>query len=133
MNRGVLWYIDFADWSVISPCTETIQMCVNFLVGTCSFTQYVLVQFYGKSEFCKNSGFSLSGSQILSWFWGNILGQEILNLHDPHIQYLLYCKIIPAVQYNGNTLKCCNHDSNSILMDMVHIYQCKLFTTLIIV
>jgi len=23
---------------------------------------------------------------ILSWFWGNILGQEIPNFHDPYIQ-----------------------------------------------
>jgi len=23
--------------------------------------------------------------QILSWFWGDILGQEIPNLHDPYI------------------------------------------------
>ena len=27
--------------------------------------------------------------QILSWFWGDNLGQEIPNLHDPYIQY--YC------------------------------------------
>ena len=65
MNWGVLWYIDFADWSVISPCTEAIQTCVKFLVGTRSFTLYVLVQFYGKSEFCENGGFSLSGSHII--------------------------------------------------------------------
>ena len=64
MNWGVLWYIDFADWSVISPYTKVIQTCVNFLVGTRSFTLYVLVQFYGKSEFCENGGFSLSGSHI---------------------------------------------------------------------
>ena len=55
MNWGVLWYIDFADWSVISPCTEAIQMRVIFLVGTRSFTLYVLIQFYGKSEFCENA------------------------------------------------------------------------------
>ena len=64
MNWKVLWYIDFADWSVISACTEAIQTCVNFLVGTRSFTLYVLVQFYGKSEFCENGGFSLSGSHM---------------------------------------------------------------------
>ena len=64
MNWGVLWYIVFADWSVISHCTEAIQTCVNFLVGTRSFTLYVLVQFYGKSEFCENGRFSLSGSHI---------------------------------------------------------------------
>ena len=30
---------------------------------------------------------------MLSWFWGDtcILGQEILNLHDPYIQY--YCTV----------------------------------------
>jgi len=22
MNWGVMWYIDFADWSIISPCIE---------------------------------------------------------------------------------------------------------------
>ena len=66
MNWGVPWYIDFADWSIISPCTKAIQTCVNFLVGTCSFTLYVLVQFYGKSKFCENGGFSLSRSHILS-------------------------------------------------------------------
>ena len=42
-------------------------MCVKFLVGTRSFTLYVLVQFYGKSEFCENGGFSLSGSHIAEW------------------------------------------------------------------
>ena len=68
MNWGVLWYIDFADWSVISPCTKAIQTCVKFLVGTRSFTLYVLVQFYGKSEFCKNGRFSLSGSHICIYF-----------------------------------------------------------------
>ena len=64
MKWGVLWYIDFANWSVISPYTEAMQTCVIFLVGTNSFTQYVLVQFYGKSEFCENGGFSLSGSHF---------------------------------------------------------------------
>ena len=64
MNWGVLWYIDFADWKVISPCIEAIQTCIIFLVGTRSFTLYVLVQFYGKSEFCENGGFSLSGSHM---------------------------------------------------------------------
>ena len=43
MNQGVLWYTDFADWSVISLCTEAIQTCVIFLVGTRSFTQYVII------------------------------------------------------------------------------------------
>jgi len=28
---------------------------------------------------------------LLSWFWGDILRQEILNLHDPDIQY--YCTV----------------------------------------
>ena len=67
MNWGVLWYIDFADWSVISPCTKAIQMCIKFLVGTRSFTLYVLAQFYGKSEFCENDGFSLSGSHMYAF------------------------------------------------------------------
>ena len=31
MNWGVLWYIDFADLSVNSPCIEGIQMCIKFL------------------------------------------------------------------------------------------------------
>ena len=66
MNWGVVWYTDFADWSVISLCTKAIQACVIFLVGNRSFTQYVLVQFYGISEFCKNSGFSLSGSHMVN-------------------------------------------------------------------
>ena len=38
MNWGVLWYIDFANWNVISPCTEAIQTYV-ILVETRSFTQ----------------------------------------------------------------------------------------------
>jgi len=30
--------------------------------------------------------------QILSWFWGDILGQEIPNVYDPYIRtVLLYC------------------------------------------
>jgi len=41
----------------------------KFLVGIRSFTQYVLVQFYGKSGFCENGGFSLSGSHILYEFF----------------------------------------------------------------
>ena len=49
MNWEVLWYMDFTDWSVISPCTEAIQTCVKFLAGTHSFTLYALAQFYGKS------------------------------------------------------------------------------------
>jgi len=32
MNWGVVWYIDFADWSIISPCTEAIQTRVKVLV-----------------------------------------------------------------------------------------------------
>jgi len=28
---------------------------------------------------------------ILSWFWSDILGLEIPNLHDPYIQY--YCTL----------------------------------------
>jgi len=66
MNWEVLWYIDLADWSVISPCTKAIQACINFLVGTHSFTLYVLIQLYGKSEFCKNGGFLLSGPHLLA-------------------------------------------------------------------
>ena len=69
MNWGVVWYIDFADWSVISPCTKPIHTCVKFLVGIRSFTLYVLVQFFGKSEFCENGGFSLSGSHICGIHW----------------------------------------------------------------
>jgi len=64
MNWGVLWYIDFADWSVISPCIKAIQTCVNCLVGTHSFTQYVLVQFYGNSEFAKTAGFRSAGHKL---------------------------------------------------------------------
>ena len=78
MNWGVLWYIDFADWSVISPCTKAIQTCVKFVVGTCSFTLYVLVQFYGKSEFCENAGFHSAGHK----YW------QMLVLHCIHSVYL---------------------------------------------
>ena len=38
---------------------------------------------------CEQSWFSLRGSQMLSWFWCYIFGQEILNLHDPYMLY--YC------------------------------------------
>ena len=34
----------------------------------------------------------MSQSKILSWFLGDILGQEFLNLHDPYIHY--YCTIV---------------------------------------
>jgi len=61
MNWGVLWYIDFADWSDISPCIEVIQTHVKFLSWTRSFTQYVLIQFYGKSQFAKMAGFRSAG------------------------------------------------------------------------
>jgi len=57
-----MWYIDFADWSVISPCIEAIQMCVKFLSWTRGFTQYILIEFYGKSEyFAKTAGFRSAG------------------------------------------------------------------------
>jgi len=64
MNWGILWYIDFADWSFISPCTEAIQTYVNFLVGTHSFTQYVLVQFMANQNFAKTAGFRSAGHKL---------------------------------------------------------------------
>jgi len=51
MSWGAVWYIDFANQSIISPYMEAIQTYIKFLSQTCSFTQYVLIQFYAKSEF----------------------------------------------------------------------------------
>ena len=31
MNWGVVWNIDYADWSIISPGIEAIQTCIEFL------------------------------------------------------------------------------------------------------
>ena len=31
---------------------------------------------------------------ILSWFWGDILGPEVSNFHDPYNTLLLYCMMI---------------------------------------
>ena len=38
---------------------------------------------------------------MLSWFWGDILGQEIPNLYDPNIQYYctVYCMIMNSCRY----------------------------------
>ena len=71
MNWGVVWYIDFADWSIISPCIEAMQTRIKFLSWTRSFTQYVLIQFYGKSEFVKSAGFHSVDHKFsldLQWF-----------------------------------------------------------------
>ena len=64
MNWGVLWYICFADWSVISPCTEAILTCVNFLVKTRSFTLYIYMfqyNFMANQNFAKTAGFRSAG------------------------------------------------------------------------
>ena len=31
MNWRVVWFIDYADWSTISPCIQAIQTCVKFI------------------------------------------------------------------------------------------------------
>jgi len=59
MNWGVMWYIDFADWSIISPYIEVIQMHIKFLSWIRSFTQYVLIQ-----NFAKMAGFRSAGHYI---------------------------------------------------------------------
>jgi len=50
----------------------------------------------------------MSQKQILSWFWGDILGQEIPNLHDPYIQY--YQELIIE-------------RSTTVLFDSLHSYR----------
>ena len=37
---------------------------------------------------------------MLSWFWGNILGQETLNYHDPYMQYIIWYCIKYSVLYD---------------------------------
>jgi len=66
MNWRVVWYIDFADWSVILPCIEAMQACIKFLSRTRSFTQYVLIQY---QNFAKTVGFCSAG-HIYRWQGG---------------------------------------------------------------
>ena len=53
MNWGVVWYIDFDDWSVISPCTEAIQTRIKFSVVPRS--AHVVPIYKGGSRQCPNS------------------------------------------------------------------------------
>ena len=38
--------------------------------------------------------------QMLSWIWGDILGQEIPTLHDPYIHIQYYCTCMIVLPYN---------------------------------
>ena len=105
MNWGVLWYIDFADWSVISPCTKAIQTCVNFLVGTCSFTQYVLVQFYGKLELCENGRFrSVGHIYVATYALHIILYTHHLDVHTGWLQLQEFCRYAIGVEVDFQLL-----------------------------
>ena len=61
MSWGIVWYIDFADQSVISSCIKAIQTCVKFLSWIRNFTQYVLMKSMANQNFAKTAGFCLAG------------------------------------------------------------------------
>ena len=72
INRRIQWYIGYIDLSLIPVCTIVIKACVSFSCSMHIFTQCILIQFYGKIEFCENTVFA-------QWVTYNFMNYGVAN------------------------------------------------------